>query len=174
MVKGGLEKVRPEIQIHFNSPSEVEKLKYEDTFTEELPTIEEVKQKHGTVVWCKYVKCKWNRRTKGLQRTTGTILNNRTYKPLNEQEHIWPTYCGREEIAIKFDEIRSAGGTKIKVPSCFSAVSGVSGHMDWSRLLQSDGTPYGGNIDSQHVSDAGYHFGDSNSIYNYPNDSTLR
>jgi len=165
MVSGGLRKSRPEIQIHFSSPKEAEKLEYKDTFPEELPTIEDVKQKHGTVVWCKYVKCKWNRRTEDLQRTTGTILQNRTYKPINEQEHTWVNYCGRDEIAIKYDEVLLSGGGKIKVPSCFTAVTGVTGHMDWSKLLQSDGSPLGGNIDSQHVSDAGYGGLDSGNIY---------
>ena len=165
MVSGGLKKMRPEIQISFNEPVEEEKLEYKDDFPESLPTIEEVKQEFGTLVWCKFTKCQWNRRVKGWQRTTGTILNNRTYTPISEQEHTWIGICGRDEIAIKYDEIRGQSGSKTRVPSCFSAVTGVSGHMDFSRLLQPDGSPIGGNIDSQHVSDAGYGALDGNSIY---------
>ena len=32
---------------------------------------------------------------------------------------------------------------------CFNAAGNKTGYMDFSRLLQSDGSPYGGNIDSQ-------------------------
>ena len=53
------------------------------------------------------------------------------------------------------------------MPSCFVAATNKTGHMNFSRLLQSDGTPLGGNIDSQHVSDAGYGAADSGNIYEY-------
>ena len=53
----------------------------------------------------------------------------------------------------------------MKVPSCFSAVTGVTGHIDFTRFLNSDGSPLGGNIVSQHVADDGYGGLDSNSIY---------
>jgi len=165
MVSGGLKKVRPEIQIIFSSKAEEKKRVYEDTFPESLPNIEAVKEQYGTVIWCKFTGCKYNAEVKGLQRTSGTILKNLIYEPLSEQEAIWPFICTRGEIAIKYDEVRTAGGTKIKVPSCFTAASKKSGHMDWSRLLQSDGSPIGGNIDSQHVSDAGYGALDSGNIY---------
>lgn len=165
MVSGGLKKVRPEIQVHFSSPKEQEKREYKDTFPEDLPTMEDVKEKYGKVVWCKFTKCKFNEEVKGLQRTTGTLLNNLTYIPVSEQEHIWSGVCTRNEIAIKYNEITTTSGSKIRVPSCFSAVTGVSGHMDWSKLLQPDGSPIGGNISSQHESDAGYGVLDSNSFY---------
>ena len=58
--EGGLKKVRPEIQIHFNSDKEEVKREYEDKFTKELPTFEDVKKKYGAVVWCKYIDCKYN------------------------------------------------------------------------------------------------------------------
>ena len=160
-----LKKVRPEIQISFNSPVEKEKKEYVDRFAKDLPTLEDVKQKYGKVVWCKFTKCQYNEEVKGLQRTTGTLLKNRTYAPINEQEHIWSGICTRDEIAIKYDEIRTTSGSKVKVPSCFSAVTGVTGHIDFTRFLNSDGSPLGGNIDSQHVSDDGYGGLDSNSIY---------
>tara|TARA_Y100000310_G_scaffold345435_1_gene464992 strand:- start:4335 stop:4835 length:501 start_codon:yes stop_codon:yes gene_type:complete len=164
MVSGGLSKVDKGIKAYFNSPVEKEKLEYEDKFPEDLPTLEDVKEKYGKVVWCKFTACKNNELVKGLQRTTGTILKNRAYTPLNEQEHIWDGICTKDEIAITYNEITINGG-KMKVPSCFSAVTGVSGHIDFTRFLNSDGTPQGGNIDSQHVSDAGYGAMDSSSIY---------
>ena len=164
--EGGLKKVRPEIQIHFNCDKEEVKREYEDKFTKELPTFEDVKKKYGAVVWCKYIDCKYNQEIKGLQRTSGTLLKSRTWKPIVEQEAIWPAICTRDEIAIKFDETYIGSGKfKIKVPSCFTASTKKTGHIDFSQFLQGDGTPLGGNIDSQHVSDAGYGVHDSGSIY---------
>ena len=160
-----LKKVRPEIQISFNSPVEKEKKEYVDRFPKDLTTLEDVKQKYGKVLCCKFTKFQYKEEVKGLQRTTGTLLKNRTYAPINEQEHIWSGICTRDEIAIKYDEIRTTSGSKVKVPSCFSAVTGVTGHIDFTRFLNSDGSPLGGNIDSQHVSDDGYGGLDSNSIY---------
>ena len=164
MVSGGLKKVKPEIQVSFSSGVEKEKLEYKDSFPEEMPTLEDVKKKRGVVVWCKFFACKNNQVIKGLQRTTGTVLKNLTYNPISEQEHVWTGICTRDEIAIKFDEVRTHG-SKIKVPSCFVAATNKTGHIDFSRFLNSDGSPLGGNIDSQHVSDDGYGYLDSNSMY---------
>jgi len=164
MVTGGLRKAKPDIQVSFSSPMEQKQREYKDEFPEELPTIEDVKKKYGVVVWCKYIGCKSNQEIKGLQRTSGTLLKNRTYNPINEQEHIWEGICTRNEIAIKYDEVHN-GSAKLKVPSCFTASSKSTGHIDFSRFLNSDGSPLGGNIDSQHVSDVGYGAMDSNSFY---------
>ena len=151
MVSGGLRKARPEIQVSFNSPSEKKKLEYKDKFPKKLPTLEDVKKKYGVVVWCKYSDCINNQEVKGLQRTSGTILKNLTYNPISEQEHTWDGVCTRDEIAIKFDAVTSVSGGKVKVPSCFTAATNKTGHIDFSKFLQSDGSPLGGNIDSQHV-----------------------
>jgi len=153
----GLRKVNEgQIKISFNAPVEQEHKEYEDRFPDDLPTIEEVKEKYGKVVWCQYTKCLYNETIQGLQRTTGTLLKNKTYKPINEQENIWANICTRDEIGIRFDTVLTANGSKIKVPSCFTAVSGVSGHKDWSSLLQGDGSPLGGNIESQNSINSGY------------------
>ena len=164
MVSGGLKKVRPEIQVHFSTSNDKEEKEYKDKFTKELPTMEDVKKKYGAVIWCKYIGCKYNAEVEGLQRTSGSLLKNLAYSPLSEQESIWSNICTRDEIGIKFDEVRTTSA-KVKVPSCFVASTKKTGHVDFSRFLQSDGTPIGGNIDSQHVSDAGYGALDPNNIY---------
>ena len=74
-----------QIKIGFNAPSEREKRDYKDSFPDDLQTLEDVKQKYGKVVWCQYTKCKFNEEVEGLQRTTGTLLKNTSYAPLNEQ-----------------------------------------------------------------------------------------
>jgi len=165
MAMGGLKKVRPEIQIHFNEKLKVTR-EYKDKFTKKLASLGDVKKKHGVVVWCKYVDCKYNSVVEGLQRTSGTLLKNKTFKPIAEQEAIWSAICTRDEIAISYDEVYiGAGKFKIKVPSCFTASTKKTGHFDFSSILQGDGSPIGGNTDSQHVSDAGYGVLDPNSIY---------
>ena len=153
-----LKKLRPEIMVSFNQKAEEPQRDYEDKYSEEMPDIEAIKEKYGTVVWCDFKDCLYNKSVEeeGLQRTTGSILRNRTYNPINEQEHVWEGICTKSEIAIKYDEIVTASGTKFKVPSCFSAVTGVSGHIDFSRLLQPDGSPFGGSIESQSNRNTGY------------------
>ena len=96
---GGLSRVgKDEIRIGFNAPIEKEHREYEDRFPDDLKTIDDVKQKYGKVVWCQYTKCKHNESIKGLQRTSGTLLKNRSYVPLNEQEHIWSNICTRDLV----------------------------------------------------------------------------
>ena len=159
-----MKKIRPEIQVHFSSKLEDGPKEYKDKFTKELPTMEDVKKKYGAVIWCKYTGCKYNAEVKGLQRTSGSLLKNLAYSPLDEQESIWSNICTRDEIGINFDEVRTTS-TKVKVPSCFVASTKKTGHIDFSRFLQSDGSPIGGNLDSQHVSDEGYGGLDANNIY---------
>jgi len=163
--EGGLKNVRPEIQVHFTSEVEKEKREYKDTFTKQLPTEEDIRKKYGTIVWCKYTGCTHNQDIKGLQRTNSTILKNKSYKPIAEQEAIWTSLCTRGEIAVKFDEVKVGTHGKMKVPSCFSSATKKTGHVDFSNFLNSDGSALGGNIDSQQVSDDGYDILDSNSIY---------
>ena len=168
MVSGGIRKAQADkLKIQFSSKVEAEAREYKDTFPDGLPTLDDVKNQYGVVVWCKYKACINNQTIEGLQRTSGTLLNKRGYTPLNEQEAIWPGICTRNEIAIDYTEKITAGGSKLKVPSCFVSASNKTGHMDFSSLLQSDGSPLGGNIDSQHPSDAGYGAADSSNIYEY-------
>ena len=164
MGKGGLQKVGPEIRQVFIGPAKKKIRKYEDTFPKDLPTIEDVKAKYGTVIWCKFTDCKYNQEIDDLQRTSSSIMKNKTYKPIGEQEHIWVNVCTKDEISIKFQEVNTQYSTA-KVPFCFSASNKTAGHIDFTRFLNSDGTPLGVNIDSQHVSDAGYGAMDSNTFY---------
>ena len=152
-----MKKVREgQIRQAFISPRE-DPVEYKDTFPKDLPTLEDVKAEHGVVVWCKYEACQHNQRIKDLQRTSGSLLKNKTYKPISEREHTWRNICTRNEIALNYNEWVAKDGQKRKVPACFvRSIKGVTGHMDFSSLLQSDGTPFGGIIGSQHESDAGY------------------
>ena len=161
---GGLQKIDKGIKVYTNTKKEVKK-EYKNKFPKELKKLEDVKDKYGVVVWCKFTGCKNNKEIEGLQRTSGALLKNRTYKPLSEDEATWTGICTRNEIGIAYNEVMTSTKSKFKIPSCFVSATTKSGHIDFTRFLQSDGTPIGGNIDSQHVSDAGYGAMDSNNIY---------
>jgi len=76
------------------------------------------------------------------------LRKNSSYKPIGVKDNVWEGVCTRNEIGVGFQEFFS-NGAKFKVPMCFNAASNKTGYMDFSKLLQSDGSPYGGNIDSQ-------------------------
>ena len=131
-------------------PSETSK-DYKSTLPEGT-TMESLREAVGKVVWCNFTACKFNQQIEGVQRTTSDIQDNPEYKPLNEQKHIWDNLCMRKEIAIDFKSVISqtgSAGTKVDIPACFVASSDSRVKMDWAKTLQSDGTPYGGSIESQ-------------------------
>ena len=81
-----VKKISPEIQVSFNQKAEKPKREYADKFSEEVPDIDAIKEKYGAVVWCDYTDCLYNKKVadeEGLQRTTGTLLRNRTYNPIS-------------------------------------------------------------------------------------------
>jgi len=153
-----MKNVRPEIKIQFNEKYE-EQVEYEDKLPETV-TADDIKQEFGKVVWCEFYECFWNKRVKDLQRTWGSIIGNPNYVPIgsNPTEAVFQGICSRpEEIVLRFRSVRTTTGQSQAVPYCYTAAkNGKTGHVDFSSLLQSDGTPYGGNIDSQHVSNQGY------------------
>ena len=162
---GGLQKVDKGIKVYTDSKKTKEKTEYKDKFPKDSKNLEEVKDKYGVVVWCKFTDCRNNKEIKDLQRTSGKLLKNMTYKPLSEEEATWTGICTRDEIGITYNEIITSTKSKFKVPSCFVAATNKTGHIDFTRFLQSDGSPIGGNIDSQHPSDAGFGGLDPNNIY---------
>lgn len=142
------------LKFHFNEGVPAEVYPYEDTYTEEVKDFEALREQNGVVVWCKHVKCFFNKPSEGVRRTTGTLLSNQNYNPINEQEHIWTGLCTRKEIGIDFKRVIGASGAAQKVPSCFTeSTRGADlGHIDFAKLLQPNGTPYGGSIESQNHS----------------------
>jgi len=108
---------------------------YKDSFPEDLPSIEAVLEKYATVVWCRYKHCTYNEEVPGLVRTTKSVSRLRTYEPLSPIEDKWRGLCNRREIAIDYKEVTTSTGLKQKVPLCFTATSGVTGHLDMTRFL---------------------------------------
>jgi len=132
------------------SKLEVEEIEYKDSLPEEM-TAEEFKDRYGKVVWCSFYECKYNENVKGAQRTKGTAMHNERYEPIGTPaNNTFRGVCNRDEISIEFKTWVTPGKSKIKVPSCFVTVAErFEGHLDFSKLLQSDGTPYGGSLESQ-------------------------
>jgi len=142
-----LPKIEKPMTFYMNTGAVPENPVYEDKLPEGT-TWEDLKAEHGVVIWCKYLACVNNKQFEDTQRTTGTLVKNSSYKPISERENVWRGVCTRDEIGVDFQEFFS-NGAKFKVPMCFNAASNKTGYMDFSKLLQSDGSPYGGNIDSQ-------------------------
>ena len=145
---------KDEIKVQF-SEEYSEHIEYEDKVPEGM-TEEDIIDKYGKVVWCEFKDCFWNQRVPDLQKTWGTINGNPNYKPIgsNVSEAVFTRICSRpSEIVLRFRTIKGVTGAKAKVPYCYTAAdNGNTGHMDFSKLLQSDGTPLGGNISSTNVS----------------------
>ena len=157
-----LQKVNKDrIRVDFIEP--LPKVTTNDDKLPEGMTEEDLKKEYSKLVWCEYYACKFNKQI-GAERTLKTILKNKAYTPFADDPGM-RGLCGRpDEIAIRFKTIVS-GSQKYKVPACFLSNTGVSGHVDFTKFLQPDGSPWGGNIDSQHVSDDGYGVFDGNSIH---------
>ena len=130
-----------------------DKPKPKDTKVEDkLPkgmTAKEFKEKYAKVVWCDYYRCMHNVQPEGAKRKIATLLENPQYKPLGPKDAMIQGVCSKAEIGIKYREIVTSGGVKHKVPECFSVAGNKNKHnMDFSKLLQPDGSPFGGSIES--------------------------
>ena len=139
---------KPTFYYHEKAKKKVEKPK--DSLPKGM-TAEEFKEKYAKVVWCNYYACIHNETPEGASRKIGTILNNPQYQHLGTKDESFKGVCGtdKNEIAINFKTIIGTTGAKYKVPECFNAASNKTGNTDMSRFLQSNGTPYGGSIESQ-------------------------
>ena len=136
-----------------------EKLEYEDKLPEGV-TEEDVMERYGKVVWCEFTDCFWNNRVKDLQKTWGTINGNPKFQPITPHEMVWNGICSRpNEIVIRFKSVRDHTGGRTQVPYCYNTASnGKTGHVDFASLLQGDGSPFGGNIDSQNADMGGQYY----------------
>ena len=148
------QKINDDIRIQFNESYDP-RLTYEDKLPEGV-TEEDIQEQFGKVVWCEFYDCFWNRRVKDLQKTWGSIIGNKNYEPIgsNPTEAVFQGICTRpDEIVLRYRPVRDTSGGKVDVPYCYTAAkNGKTGHISFANLLQSDGTPMGGNISSQNVS----------------------
>ena len=129
------------VTFHMKGKTEVS-VEYKDKLPEGM-TAKAFREKYGVIVWCDYFGCKHNVQVEDTQRTTGTLLKKRGYQPLGKDAGVWRGLCTRGEIGLKYVDGK---------PECFTTAVRKTGHMDFASLLQSDGTPYGGSIESQGMS----------------------
>ena len=142
----GIGKGKP--TVHFYEKPLPKNTKVEDKLPKGM-TAEEFKAKYAKIVWCDYYKCMHNVQPDGAKRTIATLLENPEYKPLGPADAMIQGICSKAEIGIKYKEIKTSGGVKHKVPECFNAAGNKNKHnVDFSKFLQSDGSPHGGSIES--------------------------
>ncbi len=79
-------------KMYVTSKKEEEPVVYEDKFPEGT-TLEDLKEQHGVVIWCKYLACIYNKQFDDTQRTTGSLQKNSSYKPISERENVWRGVC---------------------------------------------------------------------------------
>jgi|TARA_R110000822_G_C15331307_1_gene494627 hypothetical protein len=142
----GIGKGKP--TVHFYDKPKAKKTKIEDKLPKGM-TAEQFKEKYSKIVWCNYYRCMHNVQPEGAKRKIATLLDNPQYEPLGPKEAMIEGVCSKVEIGIKYREIKTSGGVKHKVPECFNAADNKNKHnMDFSKLIQSDGSPFGGSIES--------------------------
>ena len=98
-------------------------------------------EQYRVLVFCDAVDCVNNKRVEGKM----TVIKNANYTPF-PGEHV-KGVCTRGVLKLSPTEIKTLD-LKHKLVKCSTYAPGSSGHMDFSRLLKSDGTPHGGSIDS--------------------------
>ena len=134
--------------VHFYDKPKTKDNKVEDKLPKGM-TAEEFKAKYAKVVWCDYYRCMHNVQPEGAKRKIATLLENPQYKPLGPKDAMIQGICNKAEIGIKYKEIVTSGGVKHKVPECFNVAGNKNKHnVDFSKFIQSDGTPFGGSIES--------------------------
>ena len=135
------------LTFYFNSKEEPQRPE-DDQLPEEV-TEEDFQERYAKIVYCDFEDCFWNTNIKGLHRTKASILANKHYVPFGEKG--FANVCSRTEIAITSNTYK-IGNQKRNFPTCFTtAKNGKTGHVDFSKMLQSDGTPYGGSMESQNT-----------------------
>ena len=87
-----MRKVEKPMTFYMNTKEVPEIPVYEDKFPEGT-TLEDLKEEHGVVVWCKYLACVNNKQFKDTQRTTGSLRKNSSYKPIGVKDNVWEGVC---------------------------------------------------------------------------------
>lgn len=112
----------------------------------DVETCELTFRQYAIVVFCDDTKCMWNI----------LIPKEKKYVKHNKDHTPFPAdyakgICGRKEIHVLPKDFLTKL-SRFHVSSCSTrSDKGISGHMDFSRLLKPDGTVYGGSIESQNV-----------------------
>lgn len=108
--------------------------------------------KYKKCVYCHDHECMWNVEIED----SIFIKHHRDDEPIGPAD-AYAGVCSRPEIGLVRTTVFSGQG-KYKVTKCdYRSDRGIKGHMDFSKLLDSSGSPYGGNIPDSSTPDAAYH-----------------
>ena len=95
---------------------------------------------YAKLVFCADKGCLWN---KPISQTK-VVKRNKDY--VGFEGGGYTGICSRPEIALD-PQVIDTLQRKYRLATCsVRSDRSISGHMDFAKLLQSDGTPYGGNI----------------------------
>ena len=98
-------------------------------------------QRYKKLIYCDDSQCLWNLPIK----TSKQILPHKGYRPIGN-DYQYNGICARGDVGLSYREMQSRDGN-YKVTRCqVRSDRGISGHMDFAKLLQSDGTAQGGVI----------------------------
>lgn len=101
-------------------------------------------KQHKKILWCDASKCLWNVPVKPGKH----ISHHKDWKPLGDSDR-YQGICGRLEVGLRFGTIKTAETKHIVTQCAFMSDKALSGHIDFAKLLQPNGSPYGGLITSQ-------------------------
>ena len=115
----------------------------------------EVLKRYAKVVYCNDDKCLFN-----IELPYEYYVNRgKNHKPFKDDA--FHGVCGRVDIGIRLKTIGAKGiEDKVTHRNAICTVrsdKGYKGHMDFTKLLQSDGTAYGGIIPGPVAPDTAYH-----------------
>ena len=104
-------------------------------------------QGHKRLTYCAATECLWNVSIKPGK----DVPHHKGWEPMTND----PAYkgiCGRRGGAgLSPETLQSSTnpGAERQIVKCdHHSYTGLKGHIDFAKMLQSDGTPYGGNLDS--------------------------
>lgn len=107
------------------------------------PEDREELQQYKKLVFCKFYDCIWNVKIDGGVH----IPHHKDWKPLSDGEaDKYIGVCGRPALGLSKVEFEQGNRHEVVAKCDYRSDKGIKGHMDFSRLLQPDGSPYGGTI----------------------------
>lgn len=98
-------------------------------------------QVYKKLLWCDAYKCLHNISVKEGKH----IPHHKGWVPIGDGDK-WKGICGRPEIGLKFRTTFTRDGKHRIVECKFRSDKGISGHKDFTKFMDGEGRPYGGNI----------------------------
>lgn len=112
----------------------------EDCLKEEHSECRGLFLRWAKIVWCQDAKCIWN--VPSPQKKI--VKKHKDYQPFSGEGY--RGICSRPELALDPQTIKTLERKYVLATCSVRSDRGISGHMDFAKLLQGNGTPYGGNI----------------------------